>query len=156
MSRLCQRPWLLLWLQLPFWVTLSGELGEADESEASLGHQSQCLVLNTVAETLSPQERNVIPCNQWVVILVSLHHLKSGRIIRSSISGQRESLIFFFSMFYHPGVVIIQWCQLESIMKAKFGNSYRMCYCYWSKATGLFLNTAPLFDLFFLLIEQSR
>lgn len=67
----------------------SGELEEADETETSSGHRRQCLVSNMVAETLSPQEGNVIPCNQWVVILVSLHHLKSGKIIRSSISGQR-------------------------------------------------------------------
>lgn len=61
----------------------SGKLEETDENEASLGHQSP--VSNTMAETLSPQEGNVIPCNRWVVILVSPHHLKSAKIIRSSI-----------------------------------------------------------------------
>lgn len=39
----------------------SGELEEADETETSSGHWRQCLVSNRVAETLSPQEGNVIP-----------------------------------------------------------------------------------------------
>lgn len=73
----------------------SGEL-EEDETETSSGHWRQCLVSNRVAETLSPQEGNVIPCNQWVVILVSLLHLKSGKIIRSSISGRGVFFKFFF------------------------------------------------------------